>query len=149
MKRHAALTQFSSEHHAALVLAKRAQRTSEGAADAVHLFAAEVGRIFARDLEPHFQLEEELLLPALMTCGQRGAVERILAEHAELRSLVDQPGLARPERLRRFGEALAEHVRFEERELFPLAESALTEETLTAIQRGLEHRLIPTAESKA
>jgi len=136
MKRHPALTRLSREHHSALVLAKHALRASGGELGAVSHFVAEVGRIFARDLEPHFQFEEKLLLPALLSVGQFSAVERTLAEHAELRSLAIQPGINQPEILRRFSEALAEHVRFEERELFPLAESTLQEETLESIRAG-------------
>lgn len=136
MKRHTALTQLSREHHTALVLAKRALRASAGGFDTMKHFAAEVESVFARDLEPHFQLEERLILPALVSVGQSKVVERTLAEHAELRSLASQPDINQPEILRRFGNALAEHVRFEECELFPLAESTLDEEALESIRKG-------------
>ena len=137
MKRHTALARLSREHHSALVLAKRALRASAGELDAMNHFVDEVERVFACDLEPHFHLEEELLLPALIRAGQFKAVEQTLAEHAELRSLASQPGIKQPEILRRFGNALVEHVRFEERELFPLAESALDEDTLESIREGM------------
>lgn len=137
MKRHPALARLSREHHSALVLAKHALRASAGELDAMSHFVAEVERVFACDLEPHFQLEEELLLPALIRGGQFKAVERTLAEHAELRSLASQPGINQPEILRRFGDVLAEHVRFEDRELFPLTESTLEEETLESIRKGM------------
>ena len=136
MKRHPALAALSREHHSALVLAKRALRASTGGFDAINHFVAEVERVFACDLEPHFQLEERRLLPALVRVGQSKAVEQTLAEHAKLRLLASQPGINRPEILRRFGNALAEHVRFEERELFPLAESTLDEEALESIREG-------------
>ena len=136
MKRHPALAPLSREHHSALVLAKRALRASTGGFDAINHFVAEVERVFACDLEPHFQLEERWLLPALIRVGQSKAVEQTLAEHAKLRLLASQPGINRPEILRRFGNALAEHVRFEERELFPLAESTLDEEALESIREG-------------
>ena len=133
MKRHTALIQLSREHHVALVLAKRAIQGSESDPEAVKHVAAEVARVFASDFEPHFQLEEKRLLPALMQAGQRKAVERTLAEHAELRALVGQGSINHPENLRRFGHALAEHVRYEERELFPLAESVLKEDALKSL----------------
>ena len=138
MKRHPALIQLSREHHSALVLAKRAKRMSEGTPDARNTFAAEVGRIFALDLEPHFQLEEKMLLPALMAAGEREAAEQTLTEHTELRALVYQPGINHQGTLRRFGDALAEHVRFEEQELFPRAEAVLEEETLDLIRQGMD-----------
>ena len=90
MKRHPALTPLSREHHSALVLAKHALRASAGGFDAINHVVAEVERVFASDLDRHFQLEEKLLLPALIGVGQSKAVERTLAEHAELRSLAGQ-----------------------------------------------------------
>ena len=137
MKRHPALSQLSREHHSALVLAKQALRANAGELDAMAHFVAKVERVFASDLEPHFQLEEELLLPALSRAGHFEAVERTLAEHAELRSLASQIDIHRPEIWCRFGDALADHVRFEERDLFPLAESTLEEETLESIRTGM------------
>lgn len=135
MKRHPALAQLSREHHSALVLAKRALSASASGLDAMNLVVAEVERAFARNLEPHFQIEERLLLPHLIAVGQSKAVERTLTQHAELQLLVSQSGINRPEILRQFGNALAEHVRFEERELFPLAESTLDEDRLESIRK--------------
>ena len=148
MKRHPALIQLSREHHSALVLAKRAKRMSEGTPDARNTFAAEVGRIFALDLEPHFQLEEKILLPALMAAGEREAVEQTLAEHTELRALVYQPGINHQGTLCRFGDALAEHVRFEEQELFPLAEAVVEAETLDLIRQGMDGGASPSSNHK-
>lgn len=92
MKRHTALSQPSRKHHSALVLTKCGLRASTGGFDAINHFVAKVECVFARDLELHFHLEEELLLPALIRAGQFKAVEQILVEHAELRSLASQLG---------------------------------------------------------
>ena len=52
------------------------------------------------------------------------SVARIFAEHAELRMLACGPCALEPiARLRRFGDLLAEHVRYEERVLFPQLQS--------------------------
>jgi hemerythrin-like domain-containing protein len=126
MKRAAGLVALSREHHAALVLAKRAQRGAAAEARAAAVFAAELAVIFARELEPHFRVEEEALLPALERAGQAAAVRRTLAEHAELRGLAAQCAAGETAGLARFGAALEAHVRFEEHELFPLAEAVLT-----------------------
>lgn len=133
MKRHPALTQLSREHHPALVLAKRAQQMAAGKGEEVERLMAEIGAIFDRELEPHFRLEEDRLLPQLRQAGQLALVERTLAEHAELRTLVGRLGLGDIASLPRFGEKLAAHVRFEERELFAVAESLLTPEQLPLV----------------
>ncbi|WP_462322984.1 hemerythrin domain-containing protein [Halochromatium sp.] len=58
---------------------------------------------FADELEPHFQLEERGLLPALRVAGQAALVEQTLNEHAELRALIVSETIDAPAR---FGEAL-------------------------------------------
>ena len=137
MKRHPALSQLSREHHSALVLAKRAQQATNPEVTAS--FMAAIGAIFARELEPHFRVEEERLLPLLRHVGQAPLVERTLVEHEELRLLVGQFALGDASGLRRFGELLAAHVRFEERELFPVAEAHLEPQALASVKRDSKH----------
>ncbi len=123
MKRAEPLIALSREHHSALSLALRARRTArDGDLESVKRVSAEINDRFETELEPHFQEEERWLLPALSQAGENALVDRTLAEHAELRSLVGQ--LAHPGRelLSAFADALSAHVRFEERELFPAAE---------------------------
>ncbi|MCX7169443.1 MAG: hemerythrin domain-containing protein [Proteobacteria bacterium] len=125
MKRSAALIQLSREHHAALVLAKRARRMNLADRVAVLRFMAEAAATFTRELEPHFQIEETMLLPALTSAGETALVKRTLAEHEKLRWLAQQLQAEDAAYITRFGAALEAHVRFEERELFARAESVL------------------------
>lgn len=125
MKRSAALLQLSREHHGALVLAMRARRINLADKPAVLRFMAEAAATFARELEPHFRIEETTLLPALTRAGETALVERTLAEHEELRWLAQQLQAQDAAHITRFGAALEAHVRFEERELFALAETLL------------------------
>ena len=129
MKRH--LVKLSREHHDALVLAQRAKRAVPGG-EAIIL---EVRNAFETEIERHFVAEESGLLPALATAGHREIVERTLSEHAMLREMVSALHSQKPESLVNFGELLASHVRFEERELFPLAESIFTPEILEEFDR--------------
>lgn len=130
MKRCAALIQLSREHHPALVLANRAQRMNLEDEETVLRFMMQTVETFARELEPHFQFEETHLLPALNSAGETELVKRTLKEHGELRELASQLKAGDSTRLRRFGEALEAHVRFEERKLFEVAESTLSPTTL-------------------
>lgn len=139
MKRSGSLLKLSREHHGALVLAKRAQSFGPTRSDAADVFMAQLVRTFADELEPHFQAEENTLLPALQLAGESALVERTLAEHAQLRELIERIRHCYLSSLQRFGIALAAHVRFEERELFPAAEAVLPPATLTAIETRLHY----------
>lgn len=136
MKRSLPLMALSREHHAALVLAKKARALGSSTADAAAIeFMRGLPAIFASELAPHFRVEEEALLPALRrACTEAAiaAVERTLAEHVELIDLIRRAGEGDATSLAAFGARLEAHVRFEERELFPLAETLLPPETLAA-----------------
>lgn len=133
MKRANALADLSREHHTALVWALRATR----AAGVDHRAAVEVMSalvaIFERELEPHFKVEEAGLLPALQAAGEVALVERTLAEHRQLRATMRRIVAGDAAALAVFGKALQAHVRFEERELFPLAEQRLAPARLAAL----------------
>lgn len=120
MKRSPALRALSSEHHGGLVLARRAllAATPEAVAEAWR----EVETRFAKELEPHFREEESWLLPELKRLGEAERVRRTLDEHARLRTLVYECAHD-AEGLRLFAELLQAHIRFEERELFGIAET--------------------------
>lgn len=129
MKRSKTLQPLSREHHAALTLAKACERAAEsGAEDQIAAACERVIRAFADDLEPHFIVEEQSLLPLLETAGSHALVQRTLEDHLRLRTLLGELQRNDAEALRRFGEGLFAHVRFEERELFPALEDAMGED---------------------
>lgn len=124
MKRHARLQDLSREHYAALKLALHAKRAAlSGDPAQVELAAAACRAAFAADLEPHFVVEENELLPLLVEGGQLELVRRTEADHARLRRLAGE--LAQPAAavLLDFSEGLTAHVRFEEREMFEALEA--------------------------
>ncbi len=125
MKRSDALTPLSRDHHQALVVAQRLRRAESASGAAVELF-----RSFWREHgAAHFRVEEEVLLPLWRVLGSPDPeqVARVAQEHLEIRALalaVDggEPGV---EQIHRLGELMQAHVRYEERELFPLIEDDL------------------------
>ena len=133
MKRHPQLEPLSDDHHNALVMARRIRRALEPAPDADALAAlwSELRERFARELEPHFRVEENLLFPPLAAAGAPELAERARADHARLRALAR--GAPQAAAAAEFARRLHDHVRFEERELFPRAERALSPEALAAI----------------
>lgn len=127
MIRHPSLQALSRDHHRALVLAKRAARAAGGSEEEQLAMCVQLVKAFNEDLEPHFISEEndlpallakELTAPALLT--------QFAAEHATLRQLAAALSDGQGAMLEPFASALAGHVRFEERVLFPALEQVLT-----------------------
>lgn len=127
MKRSPALASLSRDHHRTLVVAARLRRATPdtAAADRDALLDH-----WERECREHFREEEEILLPAYAAHADphNPLVARVLCEHVAIRALVaNVEGTAAPaaESLQELGAALADHVRLEERQLFPLIEDAL------------------------
>lgn len=115
---------LSREHHTSLVVARDARRaaTTDDPA-ALSAAVACIESHWRLLLASHFKLEEQLL-ETVEGVLDAEVVGRILAEHEELRRLAcNSCELAPMERLRRFGELLGSHVRYEERVVFPQLQS--------------------------
>lgn len=126
MKRHPELLQLSREHYGALKLARDAKRAAEsGKPDDVAALAQRVVAVFARELDPHFQVEEQGILVLLAQAGEHELVARTLADHVELRRLATALTTPAADTLLHFAELLGAHVRFEEREVFEAAQTRL------------------------
>ena len=120
MKRSAQLAPLSRDHHVALVHALRLRRATE--ADVAAVVAGFLAFLLGPGRE-HFA-EEELLAPQVPDAC---LAARMLDEHDEILRRAEQLGRdPRTEEAHAVGELLADHVRFEERELFPLLETALS-----------------------
>lgn len=126
MKRSPILQPLSREHHSALTLAKACERAARsGDVSEVESACQRAIRAYSDELEPHFQIEEQSLLPLLQS--QDTLVQRTLAEHQQLRSLLNDLRRNEAAALASFGRCLAGHVRFEERILFAALEDVLYE----------------------
>jgi hemerythrin-like domain-containing protein len=136
VKRDPRLQPLSDDHHGALVLARRVRRAVQSGNGPESLWA-EVARVFETDLEPHFQIEEKWLFPALAAKADV-LVSRARADHAQLRALVRAPYSAETAEV--FANVLLAHVRFEERALFPRAEAMLSDAALEAVASAAEAR---------
>lgn len=132
MRRAPWLRPLSDDHHQALVLARRVRRAaarSQSASELAELWS-DVAARFAAEIEPHFAAEEHWLFRALEKAGETALGARARADHRRLRELVRAAPAAA--NAREFAELLDRHVRFEERELFPRAESLLGGTAATA-----------------
>ena len=135
MQRHPSLRSLSSEHHTGLVLARRARKATQQEAPAQAAVWHELRKIFHTELEPHFQREEQSLLPVLRTGGEVELVDRTLREHRSIRSLIQKNC---PDNLASFAELLTAHIRFEENELFNTAQRVLGSKVLEDLGRILD-----------
>lgn len=144
MKRSEALIPLSHDHHQALFVAKLL-RDAPDAPDRGKGARSAFMEFWRKDGEVHFRIEEEVLAPGVgLPAGVASdGLTRMRDEHALIRGLVSSlTAESDPEQLREIGQALSDHVRFEERELFPLIEG-----TLAADQLEMLGSLIAAAEA--
>jgi diguanylate cyclase (GGDEF)-like protein len=137
MKRDEALRPLSREHLGALLAAK-GLREADDLDDAARAFLG----FWRTDGRRHFQIEEEILLPRWAAHAEPDAegVRRMLEEHLEIRreSLRLGHGEASLDDAHRLGRLLDDHVRFEERQLFPRIEDDLDAEALARLAEEIE-----------
>jgi hemerythrin-like domain-containing protein len=135
VKRTPELAPLSRDHHIALEQALRLRRaTDEDVADVVAGFFA-----FLEDHARSHFAEEEAVLAPVVPADCSALADRMVEEHESILRRATALG-ERPETgpARELGELLSAHVRFEERELFPLLERRLPSWRLAAIGRRLE-----------
>jgi quercetin dioxygenase-like cupin family protein len=136
MKRHPALIALSHDHHHTLVMARRLRRAGESGDPTSRV--AEFVRFYENVAVPHFREEEEVLFPLVSEQDEaRPLVVRALLDHQRLHALAAQ--LERPADAQGLVHELAtlleEHVRLEERQLFPLIEQLAVGQLEDVFQR--------------
>ena len=119
MQRHTQFIPLSQEHHHTLALCVRILRQPEAnhAEDILHHYV---------DLLAHFNHEEQQFAPLWTKLNRPDLRQRFDNDHAQLRQMHQTAQYDHPAWNIEFAETLRNHVRFEERELFPALESLLT-----------------------
>jgi len=142
MKRSSELRDLSEQHHYGLVAARTLRLAAEASTDVAPAVASFL-RTWEAEIQPHFQSEEAVLLPAYAAAegDDDSLIVRTLVEHVRLRRLIREMATAPGPRLNELAaevaRALHDHIRFEERELFPAIESTLVGERLADLGRAL------------
>jgi len=128
------LAPYSREHHEGLKVAARIRHgLSSGIAPA--RIGAYLLWFWEQHLQAHFRSEEALLQPLLS--AQDPLLVQMLEEHEELEALVHiHAQIADGALLQVFSEKLHDHIRFEERSLFPHIERQASPEQLDAVLRA-------------
>lgn len=140
MKRHPSLIPFSRDHHGALILSRLLQKGAPEYKGLPHDLAGKAAyalTFFDKNLRPHFEAEEHCIVHLLQ--GKDRVLDEKLTEmvqeHARLTGmfLAIRDSAAWESLLNETGKLLEEHIRSEEREIFPLIESLFDEEFLVKI----------------
>lgn len=135
MMRDTRLRGLSAEHQEALLFGRRLLEVATSPEEELQGAWELLRRRFHAEVQPHFLTEEEELLPALEALGEEPLVERVWEDHEALRALVADEAQPLRIRLEKLGLRLIAHVRFEEAQVFELAQRRLPPEVLERIAR--------------
>ncbi len=130
IKRNENLVLFSREHHHGLVFCTRLKKANQASNSVLKLFIHE---FYKNYLEEHFKNEEQLLLPLL---SDTEISTQFLDEHNQIRQLIDRVRISTNDIQNislELGQLINDHIRFEERVLFPWLEKVCSEEELDNI----------------
>ncbi len=144
MKRANQLQPLSRQHHLGLNLSRHAKECADNPNEiSKHWQALST---YMTDMHNHFQIEDNLLASALQPHKDNHAevtsvLDTLDEQHKQLHKLTAEitasqdakSGLPTAEKVRQLADMLYDHIRFEERELFPMVENYLTEDQLDAI----------------
>ncbi|HET6768288.1 MAG TPA: hemerythrin domain-containing protein [Chitinophagaceae bacterium] len=131
IKRSKELAPLSREHHDGLLFAwKIKQGIANGTP--VETLCNYTRWFWSNHIKPHFKDEEKVLVKFLPV--DNSFVQQMIKEHAQIRGLVISLD-KKPDSnsLQLLSEFINNHIRFEERELFPYAEKTLTPEQLNEV----------------
>lgn len=144
MKRHPSLEAFSRDHNVGLTLGRKLVQASSlaegGRQDAAHILL----RYWKEELADHFSEEERLLIPLIPSAE---LCERLEQEHfafSESLACLDD-GRIDPDSLAKLGQLLIDHIRWEERVLFPSIERSALDSQLEDL--GKQTELVETRRS--
>lgn len=139
MKRDPSLLSLSRDHHQALFVSQKLLTARPGTADGA---VADLRSYWQAHGQAHFRAEEEVLLPAYAAHADPydPLLAKVLCDHLAIRQRIqslDQDSPPAIAALHDLGRLIKQHVRLEERELFPQIEAALPETELTAVGTAL------------
>ncbi len=148
MLRDPSLIPLSHQHQHGLALAVLIERGLQ--ADPSPQKAAElcgkVADMFELELVHHFEVEEQVLFPAVRDkLASEAILDQLISQHREMESLASRiaaaPEGGRIPLLTEFGELLSRHIRIEERQLFQEVQEKMQREDLSAVGAQIDGRL--------
>lgn len=131
-QRHSALVPLASDHYHGLALALRLQQGTQAVTPMWALDskfqAGYVVAFFEKELRHHFEVEEKALFPLVVdhVAEAKALVDELISDHRAMERLVEKItklSISLSQDLTDFGRLLEQHIRKEDRKLFPLFES--------------------------
>jgi hypothetical protein len=141
IKRSKHLTPLSHVHHDGLLFAWKIRQGIRNGTD-INLITKYAHWFWKNHLDERFKEEEQILAPHLPADNEM--VKQMFDEHREIKSIFDDEDIANENLLLALAQTIDDHIRFEERQLFPFAEKAIPEKELNLIQQQLEEQVAST-----
>lgn len=141
MKRNKNLYPLSHQHHNGLMAVLLLEKGVKKKAD-LKIMNDFILYCWDEELNHHFKAEEEQLNPDHLQLPQlQELYSRMLGEHMIIRGIIDsiKEGKESIEQIISFHTLLEDHIRFEERILFPFVEEHASEEALAVIGKQIGH----------
>jgi len=132
LKRHTGLQPLSREHHHSLLLCWKI-RTGLKNGISPKRIKKYVDWFFAKHILPHFEIEE-LFVFSLLDADDI-YVKKALSQHRKLNRLC-RTSVDLEKNLSLIEEVLEQHIRFEERVLFPIIQTKLSDDQLKSIEKA-------------
>lgn len=136
MRRNENIVKLSRDHHASLLFCWKLRQGIKRHAS-VERMIKYAHYFWSHHFAPHFREEEEFLFTPL----KAQLVQRAIDDHKEIKTLINGLSFSDLEsqrgKLSQLADRVDEHVRYEERILFPHLESELTEDQLDDIGRQI------------
>jgi len=143
MKRLEALAPLSREHHTSLILAQLLKKDApayKGLPETIEGKAVYARQQFEKEIKGHFE-KEEMMLDKAKDCNETigRLAEEIKKEHRELAALFHSldNNINQADQLDELGRKLEDHIRKEERILFPLLQQHCSADLLQQIHAVL------------
>ncbi len=141
MQRDKNLYPLSHQHHNGLMAVLLLKKGLAKHADVV-VMGTFILSVWENELRTHFLQEEVQLHPdVLQIPALTQLYHQMKTEHHQIRKIIDdlRNGLLSVETIRLFHQLLEQHIRFEERILFPFIETHIAAEQMAALGKHLEH----------
>lgn len=135
IKRSEQLAPLSRDHHEALLFVWKIRQGLKNGTDP-KIISEFVNWFWKNHLQEHFREEEQILAPWLP--ADNILLRRMLEDHQEIEAQIHiNENISDSHLLEQIAEKVNDHVRFEERELFPFAEKQIPAERLDHIMQQL------------
>lgn len=141
IKRSKELQPLSRQHHNGLFFCLLLEKGVKKQADKI-LMRDFCQYFWEKDLEHHFELEEKNLTPFSSYDDLKEGIDRMMKEHVFIRKFFTNPDILNEYSIfDQLQQLIDKHIRFEERELFPLIQSVINEEEMQKLGRAFENEI--------